>query len=131
MSLNFSEHGTESLNFSEIWRLIYAVELLIPPLVAKRLGKSESVWYTVTCYANVRADPDRAIRKINPEHYTSLCVPLRCRGLPPQFAIFACPPLGWVDPPSQGVGEPEWRMGVRYCGGKASYWLMRMHPKHQ
>lgn len=97
-SLNFCALD-KVLHFPELWRLVYTVALLLSLLVAKRLRESESVWYTVTCYANMRADLYRTIMRINPEYYTSLCVHLRCRGFPPHFAIFACPPLGWVDPP--------------------------------
>lgn len=71
-SLDFCEQWTKSLNVSELWRLIYTVALLIPLLVAKRFGESESVWYTVTHYANMRADLYRTIMRINPEYYT-LC----------------------------------------------------------
>lgn len=54
-SLNFCALD-KVLHFPELWRLVYTVALLLSLLVAKRLRESESVWYTVTCYANMRAD---------------------------------------------------------------------------
>lgn len=92
--------NTEQSHFtSECWWFIYVPALLIPPLVAEWLQENESVRDIVTCYANRRAGFYRTIMRINPEHYTTLCVQWKCRGFPLLFAIVAYSPLGWVDPP--------------------------------
>lgn len=85
-----------------------------PLLVAEGLRVSESVWCTVTGYANMKVDLYSTTVRIKPEYYASLCVHWRLGGFLPRFAIFAYPPLDWVHPPLQGVGGHEWRMGVQY-----------------
>lgn len=65
-----------------------------PFLVAERLRESESVRYTVTGYANVRADLYRTIMRIKPEYYALLCVHWRCRGLSSTFCHLCLPHTG-------------------------------------
>lgn len=101
-----------------------------PLLVAERLRESESVWYTVTCSANMSADLYGTMMRINPEYYGPLGICLRCRGFL-HFAIFPTPHwVGWIHL-NKVWGKTSGGWGCRTDGGKASYWLMLVHPKHQ
>jgi len=91
----------------------------------------QSVWCAVMGCADMSAGLYRTVMRIEPEYYALSCRHWRLTGFPPHFAMVAYPHwVGWIHL-NKVWGNSSGGWGCCTDGGKASYWFMLVHPKHQ